>query len=332
MAQHTKGMIAFGLSSGGKRPGLFGFDPFVREASDQIQGSPPIANKMFGVCCGLVNLCFQYNLLFNGGAQSILSLFGFTSPWDTEENGRHFNQQKRLLFSLLIANEVQAQIGSCFIFFHRAWGALDVSVFTFIFVRGFFFTVYSLAIYVGGGVDQLIPARWAQWALLAMWMLAMVLERLADAELADFVKRKVRAKAAEASEASEATQADAKRDLEAIDLQVEIGASHQSALQEAATKAAQEQPTPGSGRICREGLWAWMRHPNYFFFCWHWLLLAPFTGSWIAIAYFLVANHGWIIFQGIPALESHMLQKYGEEYAEYKKNVPALYPFWLCGR
>ncbi|WP_342358389.1 DUF1295 domain-containing protein [Terrarubrum flagellatum] len=87
------------------------------------------------------------------------------------------------------------------------------------------------------------------------------------------------------------------------------------------------------GMVCDRGLWAWSRHPNYFFEwlgwfaypviaiqagsgAWSWLaLLAP-----IAIYYFLVN------VSGVPPLEQHMLVSRGDAYRAYQARTSAFFP------
>jgi len=84
------------------------------------------------------------------------------------------------------------------------------------------------------------------------------------------------------------------------------------------------------GQVCRDGLWRWSRHPNYFFECLHWLAYLPLAlGSvwWPAalvsplVMWFLLMR-----MSGIPILEQHMAaSKPG--YAEYMRTTSALIPW-----
>ncbi|MDF2117201.1 DUF1295 domain-containing protein [Roseiarcaceae bacterium H3SJ34-1] len=93
------------------------------------------------------------------------------------------------------------------------------------------------------------------------------------------------------------------------------------------------------GRFCDIGLWRWSRHPNYFFEWFGWLAYAlfaiDFTGGhpfgsypwgWLALSgaacmYWLL-NH----VSGIPPLEQHMLEKYGERFRAYCRRTSAFFP------
>lgn len=91
---------------------------------------------------------------------------------------------------------------------------------------------------------------------------------------------------------------------------------------------------PGRGAICEIGLWAWSRHPNYFF---EWL-------GWCAYALVAVdlgGGHpaGWLAFaapafmyvllvhvSGIPPLEAHMVASRGAAYRALQGRVNAFFP------
>ena len=84
------------------------------------------------------------------------------------------------------------------------------------------------------------------------------------------------------------------------------------------------------GKVCDAGLWAWSRHPNYFFEWLHWLAYPLFA---------LGADYGWLALlgpafmywllvhvSGIPPLEAQMLRSRGEAYAAYQRRVSAFLP------
>ncbi len=86
------------------------------------------------------------------------------------------------------------------------------------------------------------------------------------------------------------------------------------------------------GAVCRDGLWNYSRHPNYFF---EWLV-------WIGWALFALPVHwGWIAWSapllmlffllrvtGIPATEEQSLRSKGEAYAEYQRTTSAFIPWF----
>lgn len=88
------------------------------------------------------------------------------------------------------------------------------------------------------------------------------------------------------------------------------------------------------GKVCDAGLWAWSRHPNYFF---EWLVWVAFalvatdpSGAhpigllaWAAPAFML-----WLLVRvsGIPPLEAQMIKSRGEAYRDYQARTSAFIP------
>lgn len=87
------------------------------------------------------------------------------------------------------------------------------------------------------------------------------------------------------------------------------------------------------GQVCDTGLWAWSRHPNYFFEWLGWVaypLLAidpgRFDWGWLALSgpafmYWLLVH-----VSGIPLLEQQMLQSRGDRFRDYQARVSAFFP------
>ncbi len=86
-----------------------------------------------------------------------------------------------------------------------------------------------------------------------------------------------------------------------------------------------------TGKTCRQGLWAWSRHPNYFFEWLHW-----FTYAWLAIG----APLAWLALTGpllmfgflyrltgIPFTEAQSLRSRGADYRTYQREVSAFFPW-----
>lgn len=90
------------------------------------------------------------------------------------------------------------------------------------------------------------------------------------------------------------------------------------------------QPHPKHA-ICDTGLWAWSRHPNYFF---EWL-------TWVAIALLaLPSPHGWaalsapalmylllVHISGIPPTEAAMRTSRGAAFTAYASRISAFFPW-----
>lgn len=86
------------------------------------------------------------------------------------------------------------------------------------------------------------------------------------------------------------------------------------------------------GLVCDRGLWAWSRHPNYFFeflgWC-AWPIFAFHAGWWPAIAAWAApAMMYWLLVHvsGIPPLEKVMLASRGDAYRRYQSRTSAFLP------
>jgi steroid 5-alpha reductase family enzyme len=86
------------------------------------------------------------------------------------------------------------------------------------------------------------------------------------------------------------------------------------------------------GKTCRDGLWRYSRHPNYFFEWLIWVAFALYASgspygylSWFAPALML-----YFLFRvtGIPATEAQALRSRGKDYELYQKTTSAFVP-WL---
>ncbi|MHC4380209.1 MAG: DUF1295 domain-containing protein [Planctomycetota bacterium] len=84
------------------------------------------------------------------------------------------------------------------------------------------------------------------------------------------------------------------------------------------------------GKTCRSGLWAWSRHPNYFF---EWLLWCAYPLAAIGTP-FLLLNLGIAALMlvmvtkvsGIPFTEQQALRSRGDDYRDYQASTS---PFFL---
>ena len=86
------------------------------------------------------------------------------------------------------------------------------------------------------------------------------------------------------------------------------------------------------GRTCRDGLWRYSRHPNYFFEWIHWfayVCLAPGSPiAWLAwsgpvVMYVFLR---WI--SGIPYTETQALRSRGDDYRAYQRSTSMLIPWF----
>jgi steroid 5-alpha reductase family enzyme len=94
---------------------------------------------------------------------------------------------------------------------------------------------------------------------------------------------------------------------------------------------ARFRANPGNyGQVCREGLWAWSRHPNYFFEWLHWftyLLLALGSARWrLALSGPVLMLLFLYRLSGIPWTEAQSLRSRGDAYRRYQREVSAFIP------
>jgi steroid 5-alpha reductase family enzyme len=90
---------------------------------------------------------------------------------------------------------------------------------------------------------------------------------------------------------------------------------------------------PPKGSICDRGLWAWSRHPNYFFEWSLWVGLAlwglavgPFPWSLAGLVAPAMMYHFLVNVTGVRPTEEHMSRTRPEAFAEYARRTPAFFP------
>ncbi len=98
-------------------------------------------------------------------------------------------------------------------------------------------------------------------------------------------------------------------------------------------KLAQFRADPANrGRTCRRGLWRYSRHPNYFFEWLHWFSYVALAIGVASAWYSLSGPVSMYVFlrwlSGVPFTEAQALRARGEDYREYQRSTPILFPWF----
>lgn len=87
-----------------------------------------------------------------------------------------------------------------------------------------------------------------------------------------------------------------------------------------------------AGQVCRDGLWRYSRHPNYFFewvFWWSFVAFAWGSANWWVSLLGPVAMYCFLRYlTGIPYAERSSLKRRGEAYRNYQQTTSAFFP-WI---
>jgi steroid 5-alpha reductase family enzyme len=93
--------------------------------------------------------------------------------------------------------------------------------------------------------------------------------------------------------------------------------------------AAWRRDPANRGRTARAGLWAWSRHPNYFFewVTWCGVAVVATAAPWGWLAWIVPAGLLFLLFRvtGIPATEAQALRS-RSDYAEYRRTTSVFVP------
>lgn len=86
-----------------------------------------------------------------------------------------------------------------------------------------------------------------------------------------------------------------------------------------------------ASRTCRDGLWRYSRHPNYFF---EWLMwvayaLLAWSGPWGPVALICPGLMLYLLFRvtGIPETEAQAIRSKGDDYRDYQRTTSAFVPW-----
>ena len=96
--------------------------------------------------------------------------------------------------------------------------------------------------------------------------------------------------------------------------------------------AAFKRNVENRGKVCRNGLWNYSRHPNYFFEWFVWVAWALYAlaspWGWLAIGCPGLMFYFLFRVTGIPATEAQALRSRGKEYARYQQTTSAFVPWF----
>lgn len=99
--------------------------------------------------------------------------------------------------------------------------------------------------------------------------------------------------------------------------------------------AAFKSDPENRGKVCKQGLWRYSRHPNYFFEWIHWfayLAIGATMSTSIGYAALLgpVVMLIFLLFvTGIPYTEMRAIQSKGEAYKQYQRETSAFIPWFV---
>jgi len=86
------------------------------------------------------------------------------------------------------------------------------------------------------------------------------------------------------------------------------------------------------GKTCREGLWRYSRHPNYFFEWLHWFSYVCFAiGTeywWLTLVgpVMMLITLNWVT--GIPFVEAQSVRSRGDDYRSYQRTTSSFFPWF----
>lgn len=85
------------------------------------------------------------------------------------------------------------------------------------------------------------------------------------------------------------------------------------------------------GKTCREGLWRYSRHPNYFCEWLHWIsypviALGASNAFWLWLLPLAMFLFLWFV-TGIPYTEKQAIKTRGDDYREYQRTTSAFFPW-----
>jgi steroid 5-alpha reductase family enzyme len=117
--------------------------------------------------------------------------------------------------------------------------------------------------------------------------------------------------------------------IDALGIAIWVGALTGEAIADRQLARFRADPA-NRGKVCGHGLWAWSRHPNYFFEWLHWfawvLIAAGSTYWWVTAAGVVMIYLFLTRVTGIPFTEAQSLRSRGDAYRAYQRTTPAFFP------
>lgn len=86
------------------------------------------------------------------------------------------------------------------------------------------------------------------------------------------------------------------------------------------------------GKTCREGLWRYSRHPNYFFEGVHWcayvVMSIGLSNAWLTLVGPVLMIWALLKVSGVPFAEAQALISRGDDYREYQRTTSVFIPWF----
>jgi len=230
----------------------------------RIQGDSGVVDVAWGLGVGLISLVFA--IFSEGDPTRRVIVAGLAIAWAMRLSG------------YILVRLFQLPEDGRYVTIKENWGdKAQANLFWFFQIQAFWAVLFALPMLMASRNPLPFPSVW-DYLGLAIWILAIAGESIADRQLARF----------------------------------------------------RNNPTT-KGEVCRDGLWKYSRHPNYFFEWIHWwgyvclsigasfwwtTLLAP-----LAMLYFLFK------VTGIPPTEAQCLKSRGDKYREYQRTTSPFVPW-----
>lgn len=222
----------------------------------------------FGWAAGLALLGAHYGLFAGGYGPRRVLIAAMASIWGW-----------RLALYLLTTRVIGHPEEGRYVQLRAEWKTnLPAKFFLFFQAQALLDVLLSIPFLVAA-INPALELAAIEWAGFAVWIVAMVMEGLADAQLHRF-----------------------------------------------------KSNPANKGKVCRDGLWKFSRHPNYFA---QWMI-------WVGFALFALGSpHGWLgllspalilyfllFVTGIPPTEAQSIRSRGDAYREYQRTTSAFVPWF----